>query len=701
MERDIMKESTRANGPLPSVANTRTTSANEFTSQIEEKPLIVEQAKRATKRRKTKYGSYRTLNDDAYNSDMDDLCDPEFYLTYSVPQSTDGDVTGSESGGAQSATHVTDAGSIRRPASAMSRPTSKSVELPRKPLKEISQRDRTSIDEAISAPKPATSLSELARERDLFRSRNCRSATSAPIYRESRGSRIYDDRYDSLTDAENADDWLKYQLRKLKTKRENNPEVLRRKRQEKMLLEELKHANDDRQLVRDRDERNYSVEGYGQRSDPLVEYRMEEERLRNTRSPYPERREREESFAPRRVMPPKSTEFVRHKPPTPPPRARSRSPPASPFPRRSFTRTPAQESAYQQERNNLNRGEDSELNNDADNGEFSHLRSIVQDRNIHIEGPSANSARSILKRRDMNNDNSSPLMSRRGITPVEEWSALSVNRAPTPSFPVRRETPLPYHPLLFNGASDAMPTGNTLNYRSASPRSLYYAQSRRTSMTSLEPGDIIHHHPVFVKDTSKYWYKPTISREEAINMLRDKPPGTFVVRDSNSFPGAFGLALKVATPPPGIHSGDGTELVRHFLIEPSPKGVKLKGCNNEPIFGTLSALVYQHSITPLALPTKLLLPDYDPASTPEHISAAQALLQQGAACNVTYIASLDTESLTGPEAVRRCIGDALELYNKKMVHPVSVHFKVGHFLCELSGYYQQYEKHHFSFSYLL
>ncbi|VDK54208.1 unnamed protein product, partial [Gongylonema pulchrum] len=156
--------------------------------------------------------------------------------------------------------------------------------------------------------------------------------------------------------------------------------------------------------------------------------------------------------------------------------------------------------------------------------------------------------------------------------------------------------------------------------------------------------------------------------------MRDKPPGTFVVRDSNSFPGAFGLALKVATPPPGIHPGDGTELVRHFLIEPSPKGVKLKGCNNEPVFGTLSALVYQHSITPLALPTKLLLPDYDPASTPEHISAAQALLQQGAACNVTYVVSLDTESLTGPEAVRRCITEAFELQRQKMVQPVSVHF---------------------------
>ena len=41
----------------------------------------------------------------------------------------------------------------------------------------------------------------------------------------------------------------------------------------------------------------------------------------------------------------------------------------------------------------------------------------------------------------------------------------------------------------------------------------------------------------------------------AINMLRDKPPGTFVVRDSNSFPGAFGLALKVSTPPPGVNPG--------------------------------------------------------------------------------------------------------------------------------------------------
>ncbi|CAI2320504.1 unnamed protein product [Caenorhabditis sp. 36 PRJEB53466] len=189
--------------------------------------------------------------------------------------------------------------------------------------------------------------------------------------------------------------------------------------------------------------------------------------------------------------------------------------------------------------------------------------------------------------------------------------------------------------------------------------------------------EIIHHHPLFVKDTSKYWYKPTISREQAINMLRDKPPGTFVVRDSNSFPGAFGLALKVQTPPPGVNPGDGTELVRHFLIEPSPKGVKLKGCNNEPVFGSLSALVYQHSITALALPTKLVLPDFDPAATPEHLSATQALLEQGAACNVVYVGSVDVESLTGNECVKRSIATCSQRVVNGETRAVSVHFKVS------------------------
>lgn len=70
------------------------------------------------------------------------------------------------------------------------------------------------------------------------------------------------------------------------------------------------------------------------------------------------------------------------------------------------------------------------------------------------------------------------------------------------------------------------------------------------------------------------------------------------MRDSNSFPGAFGLAVR---------AGNGG--VRHFLIEPAARGVRLRGCADEPVFSSLSALVYQHTVTPLALPVPLRLPD--------------------------------------------------------------------------------------------
>ena len=87
-----------------------------------------------------------------------------------------------------------------------------------------------------------------------------------------------------------------------------------------------------------------------------------------------------------------------------------------------------------------------------------------------------------------------------------------------------------------------------------------------------------------------FWKCFNVCVVAAIATVRDAPPGTFVVRDSNSFPGAFGLALKVAVPPATVaqkaayFSGDASELVRHFLIEPTSRGVRLKGCTNEPVF---------------------------------------------------------------------------------------------------------------------
>ncbi|KAI1901340.1 hypothetical protein AGOR_G00033320 [Albula goreensis] len=191
----------------------------------------------------------------------------------------------------------------------------------------------------------------------------------------------------------------------------------------------------------------------------------------------------------------------------------------------------------------------------------------------------------------------------------------------------------------------------------------------------------------FVQDTSKFWYKPDISREQAIAVLKDKQPGSFIVRDSHSFRGAYGLAMKVATPPPSVlqqskKGGDlSNELVRHFLIECTPKGVRLKGCPNEPYFGSLTALVCQHSITPLALPCKLIIPDTDPledhreSPTPTSSNSAAELLKQGAACNVWFLGSMEMESLTGHQAIQKATTVTLNMDPP----PTStvVHFKVS------------------------
>ncbi|XP_028292596.1 tensin-1 isoform X5 [Gouania willdenowi] len=185
----------------------------------------------------------------------------------------------------------------------------------------------------------------------------------------------------------------------------------------------------------------------------------------------------------------------------------------------------------------------------------------------------------------------------------------------------------------------------------------------------------------FVQDTSKFWYKPDISREQAINLLKEREPGAFVIRDSHSFRGAYGLAMKVASPPPSVHQNKKSditnELVRHFLIESSPKGVKLKGCPNEPYFGCLSALVYQHAITPLALPCKLLIPTTDLIEgTPEVTTTTPPVdrLKQGAACNVLYINSVEMESLTGPQAIAKAISETLAAASPATA--TVVHFKV-------------------------
>lgn len=185
----------------------------------------------------------------------------------------------------------------------------------------------------------------------------------------------------------------------------------------------------------------------------------------------------------------------------------------------------------------------------------------------------------------------------------------------------------------------------------------------------------------FVMDTSKYWFKPSITREQAINLLRTEKPGTFVIRDSSSYRGSFGLALKVQETPasaPNRPGEDSTDFIRHFLVESSAKGVHLKGADEEPYFGSLSAFVCQHSIMALALPCKLTIPQKElggaePASdSPTH--GQTSCLKISAGCHTLYLSSVSVETLSGGLAVQKAISVMLE--RDVLPTPTVVHFKV-------------------------
>ncbi|CDQ95351.1 unnamed protein product, partial [Oncorhynchus mykiss] len=278
----------------------------------------------------------------------------------------------------------------------------------------------------------------------------------------------------------------------------------------------------------------------------------------------------------------------------------------------------------------------------------------------------------------------SPLMGRHPMASGHTTPDDRQGAPPTPSFPVSPQPMLPEKRRMPSGERSnttipTLPSGGSTPSVSTS-----HTLPDLSKFSIYDQSPDIRLNVKFVQDTSKFWYKPDISREQAISLLRDREPGAFVIRDSHSFRGAYGLAMKVACPPPTAQAnkkvGDITsELVRHFLIETSPRGVRLKGCPNEPYFGCLSALVYQHSMTPLALPCKLMIPSKDPneealeLDTPTDTVAE--LVKQGAACNVLYISSVDMESLTGPQAVAKAISETVAV--NPLPVATTVHFKVS------------------------
>lgn len=191
---------------------------------------------------------------------------------------------------------------------------------------------------------------------------------------------------------------------------------------------------------------------------------------------------------------------------------------------------------------------------------------------------------------------------------------------------------------------------------------------------------------VMVQDRLRWWYKPDMPRDEIVRTLLKMRSGSFLVRKSNTYAGAYGVAIRVEQVPSSAPtSGDPEkDLIRHFLVERSSKGVRVRGFPDEPAFSSLAALIYQHTVTPLGLPCRLILPDYDPApkysqlnhsllsllslnskpSTQEQKSNGNGMADsleslqhddagQGISVEVLYAGAVDVESLTGQQAVAR------------------------------------------------
>ncbi|XP_029594789.1 tensin-4 [Salmo trutta] len=190
------------------------------------------------------------------------------------------------------------------------------------------------------------------------------------------------------------------------------------------------------------------------------------------------------------------------------------------------------------------------------------------------------------------------------------------------------------------------------------------------------------HSMKFVMDTSQFWFRPHINRVQAEAIVIDKEPGTFVVRDSTSFRGSFGLAMKVDQVPVNISptgqpAEGSSDLVRHFLIESSAKGVRIKGSSHEPYFGSLSALVFQHTVTAYALPCKLLLQSHDLNKGQEGTNDRSAPEDKTkTACNFLYLSAIPTEMLTGPCAVQKAVSSTFKM-DLSTITPTIVNLKVS------------------------
>ncbi|ETE70216.1 Tensin-4 [Ophiophagus hannah] len=225
-------------------------------------------------------------------------------------------------------------------------------------------------------------------------------------------------------------------------------------------------------------------------------------------------------------------------------------------------------------------------------------------------------------------------------------SLLSVTNPPLPipivlinGLPEETEAAIKLSRGYSSSFKDKIPKTNSSSFSGVNGLNNSYSDNSSSSTASLEGYSKEAQTTMkFVMDTSKYWFKPSITRDQGEDA--------------------------------GNH-------IRHFLIESSPKGVHLKGTEEEPYFGSLSAFVYQHTIMPLALPCKLIIPSQAFLSDENPVLGSEAavlLSQKAAVCNLLYLHSVTMETLTGKAAVQKAVSSTFE--QEMLPTPTIVHFKV-------------------------
>ncbi|CAH8657093.1 unnamed protein product [Dicrocoelium dendriticum] len=166
-----------------------------------------------------------------------------------------------------------------------------------------------------------------------------------------------------------------------------------------------------------------------------------------------------------------------------------------------------------------------------------------------------------------------------------------------------------------------------------------------------------------VKNTFREWYMPEKSREDVENLLRDREPGSFIVRNRLSHENSFSLGLKAPGLPDPYRHGS----IKHYIINSVPMhdgrgtGLQLSGFSDQPVFPDFVSFVHHHCMHAGPFPCALRLPISFASSQPP--SNAYGSINKvkmpagggGVVVDMLYLGSVQVDKLETLSAVRKAV----------------------------------------------